>query len=261
MIKGGYLPRPILKFKYGTAITPIEGLKLKLKPYQGPNKIKTELLIGEEVKYEAEKLIENIIYGVKGYPGINEIFNCQIEITNKIIVNENKFIEKINEITGSSDIILAFIPDEMQLPYHLDPYMPIKRELSMKGLVSQMINYSTCKYLNNNTYVLYNLALNIYSKAGGKPWILNETLSSQIFIGYDTAPGITIATIIQGKPPMKFKWDIELTKHPEIALNIDKLIIKLIKDFEFEKPIRSLTIHKDGKIPVSYTHLTLPTKA
>jgi len=248
MITGGILPRPILKFKYGTALTPIEGLKLNLKPFSGPSKIKIELLIGNEAKSNAEELFENLTYGVKGYPGISEVFNCEVDVLNKIIVNENNFLKSINDISSSSDIILAFIPDEMQLPYNLDPYMPIKRELSMRGIVSQMVNYSTCKYLKNNSYVLYNLALNIYSKAGGKPWTLNETLSSQIFIGYDTAPGIIVATIIQGKPPMKFKWEIELTRHPEIASNVDELIIKLVNEFNLNEPINSLTVHKDGRI-------------
>lgn len=249
MRRGGYLRPPTLRFRRGTAATPYEGLKMGFLPYRGPNKIRTALLVGKEVEQEAKEMYQNLVEGVGGYEGFQPLFDAEISPDPQAVVVEKpeQFVDAVEEVEEDVDLVMAYIPDEMAFPYYEDPYMPLKQALAQKGLPSQMINYSTCKNLATSPYVLFNLALNTYTKAGGTPWILDHDLSVDAVVGYDVSPqGITVAIATKWRN-LFFKWipTIE-TAEPEQTMGRSLATAVVEAHKALNHPIQTIEIHREG---------------
>ncbi|MEM4425662.1 MAG: Piwi domain-containing protein [Candidatus Nezhaarchaeales archaeon] len=244
MRKGGYLKRPVLKFRDGTALTPIEGFKLNFKPYRGAKSISCYVICKGNVLHAAKEMIYNLIYGVKGYEGLEAWFDCSLNVHSIVKVDANdEYVKVANEVSEDHDIVVAFIPDEMAVEYEEDPYMPLKRILAAKGLPSQMIEESTCRHLRDNSYVLFNVALSLYSKTGGIPWTLSEPLYFDCVIGLDSMNKGVAATVAYATP-LSFNWFIESGGREALT----EAVISCLKEAKTYKPIRRIAFHKDGPL-------------
>ena len=172
-MRGGYLPRPPLKFRNGTAPTPRLGFQEGLKPLKGPTR--AEITLVKPAPGELRKLVESLVHGASWYGGLEDWFQLQVDV-------EEAEASELED----TDIAIAAVPDEELVEYELDPYLPLKRQLSQKGIPSQMIAYSTLNQAQN-PYILFNLALSVYAKCGGVPWTVDKPPISHLTVGVDTA--------------------------------------------------------------------------
>ncbi|RLF19962.1 MAG: hypothetical protein DRJ68_05440, partial [Thermoprotei archaeon] len=240
MRRGGYLTRPVLRFKGGTALTPLEGFKLGLKPFRGERRVRVYVFSRASTAKSSLEMVENLANGVKGYGGMSSWFNCDLEGEGVVKVQSNEDYVKAAEEVGDVDLVLAFIPDEMSVEYDEDPYMPLKRVLASRGMPSQMIEESTCRYMRANSYVLFNLALSIYSKAGGIPWVLDERTYFDCTIGFDSGGGGVVVTSTFSNP-FSFTW----TMGSQTVEGLAEAIASSVKP---SWGVKTMAIHKDGPI-------------
>ncbi len=108
-------------------------------------------------------------------PEIYDIPSCEFEDYQKII----------RELDGQRpDLILIEIPHGFRnLPDVTNPYYRIKAKLLQLEIPVQFITSELIK--NHNEYILNSVALQIYAKLGGTPWVLpsNRSVDREIIIG------------------------------------------------------------------------------
>ena len=90
MRRGGYLTRPVLRFKGGTALTPLEGFKLGLKPFRGERRVRVYVFSRASTAKSSLEMVENLANGVKGYGGMSSWFNCDLEGEGVVKVQSNE---------------------------------------------------------------------------------------------------------------------------------------------------------------------------
>lgn len=195
---------------------------------------------------EAKELVERTIYGYKWFKGLEEWFDAEVPEINFIEVSNTKeYFKKIEEIPYTT-VVLTVIPDEMSVDYDEDPYMPLKQEYASRGIPSQMVNFSTCRNLRDSPVVLYNIALNIYAKAGGIPWILAEPLQVDAAIGLDAGGGAAAATILYNWTNLNFTWETEANPSVREVLSLETLLTRLAEKIAEERSPSNIVFHKEG---------------
>ncbi|MCD6485235.1 MAG: hypothetical protein J7L47_09030 [Candidatus Odinarchaeota archaeon] len=261
-MKGGYFSRPVLKFRDGTALTPFEGFKNGFKPYYSPTLKGVLAIVPTSIRQEFNALWKNIWGGIKKFNGLSKWVSLNAESLNFEIVELShydyiKAVEtKLPELENF-DIVLLIVPDKLMVPYDRDPYVPYKRLLSINGYPSQMIAESTVKYSFENPYVLFNIALSIFTKAGGIPWTIDVSWENILFIGIDsTQQGnkrFFALTAVYGIPKINFFWTLDTVESPSEKISSERMkkIIRNVvstaqksSSFPFEK----IVIHRDGLI-------------
>ena len=244
MPRGNILPRPVLKFRGGTALTPKEGLSL-FHPLRGPKKILLGVGYPEGRRDKASKLVENIIYGVKGFISMDIMLDTNIEV----VESEGRDpLDAAREIASyKPDVALIFVPDEAIAGE--DFYIPAKQELADSGIPSQMVTYSTMKYRAEDPYTLFNLAIDIYGKAGGVAWGLAEDLSTEVVIGFDVAGGVLTTNLFLNPGNPMLEWEIFPNIEVEVAPALsDALRWAIRRAYKLlGREIRSLQLHRDGR--------------
>jgi len=246
----GLFPKPVLRFKKGTTLFPANGFKYNLEPYSGPDRIRLGLMARRSLKKYALNLVRNIVFGIDGYKGMAKWFKTYIKFPPKTVFKEkyDEFDDGLEDLSDC-DIVLIVIPDEKAYSYDEDPYMPLKQRAALLGLPTQMICESTLKYLRDRDYVLLNLALSIYSKVGGIPWIIGSKMFSKNFIGIDiTRNGVAVFILHMGKK-IFFDWRIHLSPTVEVIYGLDKIILDAFEIlYKNCGEIDSIVIHRDGNI-------------
>lgn len=235
MSRGGVLPRPILRFKSGTSVTPYEGLT-SFHPYRSPRRVDVALLCRPAMREHASALMERIVNGFRGYRGFEEVFYADIEVVGCLCGED---LLRLVEEAPDCSVVVAVIPDEELYPYFEDPYMPLKRALAERGLPSQMVTYSTCRHLSSNSYVLFNLALDIFCKAGGIPWILQSPFHSELLIGFEQMNGSVVYAYLRSHPRFKFHWGLS-------SLDVVSLLPKVLRE-ACEGAVKGVAVMKEGR--------------
>ena len=261
-MKGGYFTRPVLKFKEGTALTPLEGFRIGYKPYSIPSLKRILSIVPTHLSNVFNSLWENLWNGVKGYNGLRNWFPSTYELPKHEVIEINhydyaKVVESELPHLEDVDIILLVVPDKMMVPYDKDPYVPYKRILSLHGYPSQMLSESTIKYSFDNPYVLFNVALSIFTKTGGIPWSIDTPWEDMLFIGIDSTQRndkrFFALTAVYGIPKIKFFWTLESITNPSEKLSADAMKDMIKTTVEKSKEnisneIRRVIIHRDGLV-------------
>jgi len=245
------LPRPVLKLRRGTAITPFDGFKLGFGPYCGPSEINVAILSCEEYVEDVIDLYCNLKDGKGVFNGMEKWFNIVLPEDPKIIsvVSEEDLTSNVSRIP-KCDLVLVAVPDDLMVEYDDDPYMPLKREIAKLGIPSQMLEYSTVKNLKDNPYVLFNLALSVYSKVGGIPWILAEPTFSELVIGLEVRKTLNErivagVSVLSMKNRFRFNWSYSTVDFLR-AEQISFVIRNELKDVICEEDVQDFTFHYEG---------------
>ena len=248
MGKSGRLPRPVLKFKGGTSIYPFKGLSLGFKPLRGPSEIKLGLLWEKKVSGKAEELLDLMLNGYKSFKGMTEVFDVDVSVE-KLEVNTLEEAHKELEKFEGFDVCMVAIPDEISLPEDMDYYIPFKQQAASVGVPSQMVTYSTLQYGSKNVYVLFNLALNLYGKAGGVAWGLAEKLSSEVFIGVDVAGSYVVASLFVEPGNPRVGWFYEFNPEVEVAVSVREVVLRALRAaYRFlGRALSSVVVQRDGR--------------
>lgn len=244
------LPRPVLKLRRGTAITPFDGFKLGFEPYGGPSSINVSILSREEYVEDVLDLYCNLKNGRGVFNGMEKWFNVVLPEDPKVISAASEELTSSVSRIPKCDIVLVVVPDDMMVEYDDDPYMPLKREIAKLGIPSQMLEYSTVKNLRDNPYVLFNLALSVYGKVGGVPWILAEPTFSELVVGLEVRRAlngriVTGMSVLSMKNRFRFDWSYS-TVDSFGAGYISSVIRSELENFVCEEEVRDFTFHCEG---------------
>ena len=111
-----------------------------------------------------------------------------------------------------------------------------------------MVTTSTLKRLADKSYVLFNLALSVYSKAGGVPWILAEPLYADVYIGVDTVSTGVAVTILSSNDGMYFNWYTGLNPDVEVIRTLGEVLRSALSSSEYLiEGVERVVIHRDGR--------------
>jgi hypothetical protein len=160
----------------------------------------------------------------------------------KLRLGVKKIINDLEQLT------IVIISDEPKYAYEV-----IKQEISgYYDLSSQVIKLGTIHNKANEQYIVTNLLLGIYAKAGIQPWVLAKPLHSDCYIGLDksrendkTASGIVQVVGKDGS----IVWSSPLSSHERGERIHTETLNKAITETLYrlqEKP-KHITIHRDGK--------------
>jgi len=181
----GILQKPKLRFKRGITTDPLRGLE-QLGPYDegSMNEIKIAILnLSDKISNSmVEEFYKDVMFGRRGFKGLKRIYGVNIPDAKALTIYKN--VKSL--LTGHKDIdvCMVIIP-----PHQKNLYIQVKTELAKHGIATQVINDKTLAINSHKEYigVLRNVALGIYVKAGGVPWVLAEPAENKTcFIGIDS---------------------------------------------------------------------------
>jgi len=142
-------------------------------------------------------LLERLNTGADRYLGMGKTFGCQLIVREVFTTdNLNQYLVKCEEFVRRPDfqevdLFFVFLPEEEGKASYDSPYYEVKKLLIKNGIPSQMVDDDT---LQNPKFKDLNIALNIFSKAGYTPWVLDEPLKdADLFIG------LSYSSITRGK--------------------------------------------------------------
>lgn len=172
-------------------------------------------------------------------------------------LNYKKLVRSLSD-ERKFDIAIVLVPTEED---ESNPYSTFKTAWAEKNIPSQMISIKTAEMFEkkdkNAVWYMQNIALGIFSKAGGIPWIVEDVPGSiDCFVGIDVATldkGIhypTCATVFDknGRPISFYK-----PKKAQKGEKINEYILEEIFDeviLGYEEAtgekLKNLVIHGDG---------------
>ena len=103
-------------------------------------------------------------------------------------LNYKKLVRSLSE-EKKFDIAIVLVPTEED---ESNPYSTFKTAWAEKNIPSQMISIKTAEMFekkdNNSVWFMQNIALGIFAKAGGIPWIVDDVPGDiDCFVGIDVA--------------------------------------------------------------------------
>ncbi len=246
MVRGGVFSRPVLRFGSGTSIFPYEGFKLGFGPFSGPDAVRLCFICPRGMYSYSRVLMDNLIYGVRGFGGLTGWFGCRVGDVEYFFESYDRYADVIDSIEDV-DVAIVAVPDENYPGFEEDPYVPIKQALALRGIPSQMVTYSTIRRLAGKSYVLFNLALSIYCKAGGIPWVLGDRLLGDAYIGLDTVGNNVVVTVFVFDGGIFFDWRFEFNPGVEVIYSIrNVLTLALDVIHRHAGRVNLIVVHRDG---------------
>lgn len=171
--------------------------------------------------------------------------------------NYKKIVRSVSE-ENDFDVAIVLVPTEED---ESNPYSTFKTAWAEKNIPSQMVSIKTAEMFANEDknaiWFMHNIALGIFAKSGGIPWIV-EDVSGNIdcFVGIDVATlekGIhypTCATVFdRNGRPISFYKPKKAQKGEKINQDIlQEIFDEVILGYEEAtgEKLKNLVIHRDG---------------
>ncbi|KPV64486.1 MAG: hypothetical protein AOA66_0178 [Candidatus Bathyarchaeota archaeon BA2] len=139
----------------------------------------------EDVKRFYNDLVNGFTRGGSHFVGMKKIFRLEISKFSEDLLLSN--ISEIKELDQRQQPDIILVPCRRMGDHKIRHYGPFKQKLTRKGVLSQFIledklgpRMTPSKYAS----YLKNMALTIYYKVGGIPWVIGRPVSSNTcFIG------------------------------------------------------------------------------
>ena len=182
---------------------------------------------------------------------------CNEEYEIGDMTNYKKLVRSISD-KNSFDVAIVLVPTEED---ESNPYSTFKTAWAEKNIPSQMISEKTARMFEqqdkNAVWFMHNIALGIFAKAGGIPWIVDDVPGNiDCFVGIDVATiekGIhypTCATVFdKNGRPISFYKPKRAQKGEKIGENIlQEIFDEVLIGYEEAtgSKIKNLVIHRDG---------------
>lgn len=187
-------PEPVFSpSSEGRARTIVDGLST-YGSYEKPHRELPLLVVcTEDTKVKMRQLVEGLRQGSARFRGLETTFGLSIgEPQVETVHSPEEYVEKCQELCGSVSadaFFLVYCPERgYSRADHLSPYFRVKHLLLQLGFPSQMVDENT---VNDPRWKDYNLALDIFAKAGHVPWVLSQGLpDADLFLGlsYSSIP-------------------------------------------------------------------------
>lgn len=125
------------------------------------------------------------------FPGLESMFGIKLNKENvqKIIIEDytiptlSKTINQIIKIANDKKILTVFIEDYNEEEGNSQPYYFMKYHFVQNDIPLQVVNYNRLSVNNTLKWSASNLGLQIFSKLGGKPWIVNPSKKNCLILG------------------------------------------------------------------------------
>lgn len=136
------------------------------------------------------------------FTGMEQMFKISLtkQNTQKIIIkdykDENllKVIDQLIYISKEKSIVSIFIEDYIEEEGNSKPYYFMKYHCVQNDIPLQVVNYNKLSKSNTLKWSTSNLALQIFSKLGGKPWIVNPSKKNCLILGIGSSHKINPET-------------------------------------------------------------------
>jgi hypothetical protein len=169
-----------------TASTIINGLST-YGSYEKPDRtLPLVLLCTPDTEQSMKALVGVLQRGQAKFRGIEKTFAMSFgNIVTAVVDSPEKYVEKCRELCPSlpaESFFLVYAPEaSYSRADYRAPYYQVKHFLLEAGFASQMVDEGT---LRDPSWKDYNLALDIFAKAGHVPWVLSEGLpNADLFLG------------------------------------------------------------------------------
>lgn len=125
------------------------------------------------------------------FPGLERMFGIKLSKVNvqKIIIDDYKdstlisTINQVKTIAENRKVLAIFIEDYFEEEGNSQPYYFMKYHFVRNDIPLQVVNYNKLAQNNNLKWSSSNLGLQIFSKLGGKPWIVNPSKKNCLILG------------------------------------------------------------------------------
>jgi len=162
--------------KRGPAV--MNGLK-HFGPYQKPRaRIDLAILSIPEKMPSMAALVQSLgSGGSRSFPyGMQRAFECELAVVESMETPFDGYMRACEELVrrpaaGVVKVVLVYMPDAVGRTGWDSLYYKVKAYLCEQGFVSQMIDDNV---LADPTWKDYSLALDLFAKAGYKPWVLDD---------------------------------------------------------------------------------------
>lgn len=210
----------------------------------------TDFLIKGQLFGKTNYLIPNLMTSE-----IKAVCHQEYEIGDPI--NYKKLVRSLSD-ENKFDVAIVLVPTEED---ESNPYSTFKTAWAEKNIPSQMISIKTAQMFYNKdpnaVWYMQNIALGIFSKAGGIPWIVDNIPGEvDCFVGIDVATidkGIhypTCATVFdKNGRPISFYKPKKAQKGEKINSDIlQEIFDEVILGYEENtgSKLKNIIIHRDG---------------
>lgn len=125
------------------------------------------------------------------FSGMDAMFNIKLDKTkvervsisdysNKVLLEA---VNKVVELSKDKKTIAIFIEDYSEEDGNSEPYFYLKYQFLKRDIPLQVLNYQKLSVRNTLKWSTSNIGLQIFSKLGGKPWIVKPSNADCLILG------------------------------------------------------------------------------
>ncbi len=246
-VYGEYLERPLLKFdstvSTSTHLWPMSGISA-YGPYDKSVMQRKSIRFAILYPQEHDSVIGNFIHqfcnGVQRFPGYLRWFRQSPQCFERYPIsdlNTKGYEDVANQALRRNYDLIFVVTEGFRRERIL--YQRIKTKLLEKGIPSQFLS-SVRLYADSNQlqWILSNIALSVYAKMGGTPWVIEAPDTSQIILGMSRALDPSSKVIVGFTVVFKQNGDFVLsyskspvTTWPEYEKGVEDLVYEAVYEY------------------------------
>jgi len=260
---GERLQTPLLRFNPSSLQAKHQNARYGLKiygPYDaqrlGKENIRCSLIYPSGLQDEKHAIVSGLINGNGSFSGFKHLFRIPLEFISEIEI-KNEHLGEIEKAIHSvlqndaPDLVIVVTTARNQTIY-----TAVKSLLLGNSIPSQVVTAEVLRNRRGFSWILENIALQIYAKIGGTPWtVMSCSQKKELVIGVSRAMDkkknyvVGFITLFTHDGDYQFMYSlaprpIEWAKSEEYREELSKLITDAYKEYERKvgKPL-SLIIH------------------
>jgi len=125
------------------------------------------------------------------FPGMEAMFKIKLDKTKvkRVSISDYsnpellKAVDKVVEFSKDKKTIAVFIEDYSEEEGNSEPYYFLKYQFLKKDIPLQVLNYQKLSARNTLKWSTSNIGLQVFSKLGGKPWIVKPSNTDCLILG------------------------------------------------------------------------------
>ncbi|MEM1718246.1 MAG: Piwi domain-containing protein [Thermosphaera sp.] len=273
------LDEPFLRFKHGYSRNPRRIIDQSAYSYGAIKEIPVKAVVARSLKEDFINLYRKIDEGFSGkymfWPGFSKVTGAEILFNEKNDIVEVESDDETNVLHGlievsngakENAVVFIVLPNISSKTYYA-----IKTEALRRKICTQIILKDTLSK-EPLEFTIMNIAVALYAKAGGTPWVLKDplTIKRGLFIGIAFHLDHTAKDIYYGVMEVFNRYGVHLVcktrmyKYPGEIKSVRGLFIprkeaeeileSLVKEYEPREIIfhKSAPFHKEEKEAIEY---------
>lgn len=269
------LEEPLLRFKYGYSRNPRTIINKNAYSYNTIKEIPVKAVAAKSLKEDFITLYERIVGGFSGrymhWPGFSEVTGAEIlfdEENDVAEVEDNddgtNALRGLIEVSSDAEkntVVFIVLPRMLSKTYYKMKAEALRRKICTQAILKDTLTKEPLEF------TIMNIAVALYAKAGGVPWVLKDSLTTKrgLFIGTSFHLDHSAKNIYYGVMEVFNRYGAHLTckarmyKSPHEIRSVKGLFIprkdaeeildKLVKEYEPREIIfhKSASFHKEER--------------